>query len=89
MTLYGLWFLYGGFAVFCVGGACRVYMDFAVNGWAFLRTLRRVSTVKGYEHLMETAKASPWPLLVSRVCIPLGIAFVFGAILWTTNSRPK
>jgi hypothetical protein len=76
-----------GFVVFTVGGAARAYMDFTVNGWSMFYKFRRGNTERNYKNLIDQSGGHRWPLIVSYVCIPLGIAIVFGSILLSNHLK--
>jgi|HubBroStandDraft_5_1064220.scaffolds.fasta_scaffold326952_1 hypothetical protein len=76
-----------GFVVFTVGGAARAYMDFTVNGWRMFYDFRRGNTERTYKSLIDRSGGNRWPLIVSYVCIPLGIAIVFGSIILSNHLK--
>jgi hypothetical protein len=76
-----------GFAMFCVGGLARAYMDFAANGMRMFYDFRRGNTESSYWKLIRERHAPAWPFILSVVFIPLGIAVVFGSIIWSNHLR--
>lgn len=74
-----------GFGIFCVGGVARAYMDFAANGMRMFYKFRRGNTELSYWRLIKERNAPTLPLILSVICIPLGILVVFGAIIWVNK----
>jgi hypothetical protein len=72
-----------GFAIFCVGGVARAYMDFAAHGMKMFSDFRRGNTEVNYWRLVKQRRASAWPFFVDVVCIPLGVVVAFGSIIWS------
>lgn len=81
-----LW-MAAGFAMFCVGGAAHVYMDFALNGIKMAYDIRRGSPEFRYWKLIKERRASVWPFLLSVVFIPLGFAIMVASIIWSNHLR--
>jgi hypothetical protein len=73
--------------MFCVGGLARAYMDFAANGTRMFYDLRRGNTESSYWKMIKERRAPAWPFFLSVVLIPLGIAVVFGSIIWSNPER--
>jgi hypothetical protein len=69
-----------GIVVFWIGGMARMYMVVRLQGWAGYLSSQKNLT-KRYRLLIETKHAPRWPMIVSSVCLPLGVVIVFGAIL--------
>jgi hypothetical protein len=69
-----------GFLVFSLGGFARQYMVVRLYGWNGYLSSQRNLTRK-YRALVQGQSAPMWPIGVSLLCIPLGIAIVFAAIL--------
>lgn len=80
----GFWI---GFALFCVGGAARAYMDFAAHGKRVFYDLKRGNTEVNYWRLVKVRRAPVWPLFVSSIGILLGFATAFGSIIWHNHLR--
>ena len=76
-----------GLVIFCVGGLARVYMDFTANGIRMAYDFRRGNTESSYWKLIKERGAPAWPFFLSVVLIPLGIAVVFGSIIWSNHQR--
>jgi hypothetical protein len=76
-----------GFVVACIGMLARIYMDFSVKDGDILSRPTGRNTEMEYERLMKEQGAPSWPLYVALTCIPLGIAIVFGAILWRNHLK--
>jgi hypothetical protein len=74
-----------GFGVFIVGGLARAYMDFAANGRRMFYLVRRGKTESNYWKLVKERRAPVWPLLLSSICIPLGILVFLGSIIWNNH----
>lgn len=55
-------------------------MVIRLNGWAGYLS-RQKGLGEKYRLLMRSEHAPGWPIIVSSICLPLGIAVVFGAIL--------
>jgi hypothetical protein len=70
-----------------VGGLARAYMDFAANGMRMFYDFRRGNTESSYWKLIRERHAPAWPFILSVVFIPLGIAVVFGSIIWSNHLR--
>ncbi|HEY1903208.1 MAG TPA: hypothetical protein VGG56_12290 [Terracidiphilus sp.] len=79
-----------GFIVFCVGGLARVYMDFSSkNGRFWGGNSAQKNTELSYIRMAKETGKSQWPVYLAAICIPLGIAIVFGAILYHNHLRLK
>jgi hypothetical protein len=76
-----------GFAVFCVGGVPRAYMDFAASGMKMFSDFRGGNTEVNYGRLVKQRRVRAWPFYVCVVCVPLGIVIVFGSILWSNHLK--
>ena len=70
-----------GMMVFGVGGFARQYMVVRLYGWKGYLSSQRELTDK-YRALVRGEGAPSWPLVMSPLCIALGIIIIFGAILW-------
>jgi hypothetical protein len=81
-AILGVWI---GFAIFCVGGIARAYMDFAAHGMRMFYDFRRENTERAYWRLVKQHRALAWPFFISIVCVPLGIVMVFGSIIWSNK----
>jgi hypothetical protein len=69
-----------GFAVFVLGGIARMYMMVRLYGWSGWFSSQRNVTQK-YRAVVMGHHAPAWPIGLSLICTPLGIAIMFGAIL--------
>lgn len=70
-----------GLAVSAAGVHGRRYMQARVyGGWNRVRITRDLTGQ--YRALIRESKAPLWPLVLFRVCFPLGIIIVFASILW-------
>lgn len=70
-----------GFGISALGVHGRRYMQARVfGGWNRVRITRDL-TAK-YRTLIREGKAPLWPLMLFRVCLPLGIIIIFASILW-------
>jgi len=63
-----------GWAVFVVGGFAHAYMNLRTNRWWW-------GNSRDYRVYIRENGGPVWPIYVKLVCIPLGIAIAFGAIL--------
>jgi hypothetical protein len=73
--------VFGGLGIFTLGIHGLRYMQArVVGGWNKIRIIRGLTGK--YEILVRESNAPLWPLVVYRVCIPLGIALTFSSILW-------
>ena len=79
--------LFLGFAVFCIGILARTYMNRVLNNGRLWGVEKGRSTELRYLQLVRKRRAPAWPLTVSVICIPLGIAVMFGSILWNNHLR--
>lgn len=77
-----------GFLLFIVGGLARTYMNFRLNGHLW-RGQSGQSTERRYSRLIKAGKASVLPLVLAVTLMPLGIAMVFGTIIWHNKHRPS
>ena len=70
-----------GIGIFGLGVHGPKYMQARVFGsWNRLRITRNLSGK--YRALIREGNAPLWPLLLFRVCIPLGIVIAFASVLW-------
>jgi len=75
---------YAGFAIFMAGAYARQYMHNRIVGGYFpLRIVRGLS--EKYKFLIREDKAPLWPLILFRICIPLGIVVTFASIFLTPS----
>ena len=65
-----------GFVICGIGMYCMTYVEHRLN-----RSQKRIGSTNG-------RSAPVWPLYVAFICIPLGIAIMFGAIVWK-NHLPR
>ena len=72
---------FGGLGVFALGIHGLRYMQARVlGGW---NKIKVISDLTGkYRILIRESNAPRWPLIVYRICVPLGIMITFLAILW-------
>jgi hypothetical protein len=76
-----------GFLFFVAGGLARTYMNLRLNGHLW-RGQGGQSTERRYSRLIKEGKAPVLPLVLAVTLMPLGIAVVFGTIIWHNNHRP-
>jgi hypothetical protein len=76
-----------GFVVFLIGGLARTHMNRVIRDSNPGAYLYGKSTEVGYLRLVKGRKAPILPFLVTIVCIPLGVALVFGAIAWHNHLK--
>jgi hypothetical protein len=76
-----------GFIVFCIGGFARVYMDSSWKNGRFWGGHSTRNTELNYIRMEKETGKSRWPVYLAAICIPLGIAIVFGAILYYNHLR--
>jgi len=76
-----------GFLLFTVGGLARTYMNFRLNDHLW-RGQSGQSTERRYSRLIKERKAPVLPLVMAVTLMPLGVAMVFGTIIWHNKHRP-
>lgn len=76
-----------GFLLFIIGGLARTYMNFRLNNHLW-RGQGGQSTERRYSRLIKEKKAPVLPLILAVTLMPLGIAMVFGTIIWHNKHRP-
>ena len=64
-----------GFFVFTLGGFAHAYMNLRTNRWWR-------GNSRDYKEFIRENDGPVWPLYVKLICMPLGVAIVFGAILF-------
>jgi hypothetical protein len=73
--------MFSGVGIFGLGVHGHRYMQARVfGGWNRLRITRDLTGQ--YRVLIREKNAPLWPLILFRVCIPLGAAIAFASILW-------
>lgn len=77
--------LFLGFVVFCIGILARTYMNRTLNDGRLWGVEKGRSTELRYFQLVRKKRVPAWPLAVSTICISLGIAVMFGSILWNNH----
>lgn len=75
-----------GFLLFVAGWLARTYMNFRLNGHLW-RGQSGQSTELRYSQLIKDGKAPVLPLVLAITLMPLGIAMVFGTIIWYNKHR--
>jgi NADH:ubiquinone oxidoreductase subunit 5 (subunit L)/multisubunit Na+/H+ antiporter MnhA subunit len=75
-----------GFFLFIIGGLARTYMNFRLNGHLW-RGQGGQSTERKYSRLIKGRNAPVLPLVMAVTLMPLGIAMVFGTIIWHNRHR--
>lgn len=77
-----------GLTLFCAGALSRTYMTIMIH-----RSPLRVSTVRStevrYRRLIRGQGARVWPLLVTMICIPLGIVVTIAAIILSNHATAQ
>jgi len=71
-----------GFALFCIGGLARTYMNIALNNHFWRGQWRKGSTEGRYLHHIRNSGAPVWPLIIGPICMVLGVIVVFSAIVY-------
>jgi len=74
--------------MFCVGILARTYMNLTINKGQ-LWGGRRGVTELAYARLIKERHAPTWPLIVTVVCVPIGIAVMFAAIAWNNHLKVR
>lgn len=77
-----------GFLLFIIGGLARTYMNFRLNAHLW-RGQSGQSTERRYSRLVKERKAPVLPLVLAVTLLPLGIAMVFGTVIWHNEHRPS
>jgi hypothetical protein len=62
-------------------------MDFSSRNGRLWGGQSARNTELSYMRLVKETHAPAWPLYVSWTCVPLGIAVMFGAILWHNHLK--
>jgi hypothetical protein len=71
-----------GIGIFGFGVYGMTYMNFRVQG--INNFLRPLSDLRAkYRRLVKEGGAPAWPLIVSAVCMPVGILIAFAAVLFS------
>lgn len=72
---------FSGVGIFLLGVHGRRYMQARVyGGWNRIRITHDLTGK--YRVMIREGKAPLWPLVVFRICIPLGIVITFASIIW-------
>lgn len=80
MSTTFLWCIVG-FVFFCVGVSLRMYIVVRVKGWSGYLS-QQTGVVDSYRQLIAEGQAPRWPLLMSYLCVALGILIGFVSILF-------
>ena len=75
----------GGFLIESVGMWAKAKVNRAVFGTVFRRVTPDDRASEKYGELVRQGEAPSWPLLVSRICMPLGFAILFVGIVVVSN----
>ena len=70
-----------GFVIFGIGAMTRAYMTILLrqaSGWSGFRPW---STEMAYRRLMKEENAPAWPLILTVICLPVGVLIAFAAVL--------
>jgi hypothetical protein len=70
-----------GFIVFVIGGLSRTYMNVLIGQSPLSDGSNARSTEIRYKCLIREKGARAWPLVVTVICVPLGILLAFAAIV--------
>ena len=87
MDAHSTLFLVLGFVTVGVGGLARTHMNRQIrkllpsySKWA--------STEIGYWRLVKERRAPAWPLFVTIVCLPVGVALAFAGVMISSPWQP-
>lgn len=72
-----------GLVTFGTGALCRAYMNRRIRKLTPSRSIW-ASTEMGYWPLVKGRSVPAWPLFVTIVCLPCGIAMVFAGVIIRT-----
>jgi hypothetical protein len=81
--------LASGFIVFGIGGLSRTYMNILISQSLLSDGSNARSTELRYKRLIREKGARVWPLIVTVICVPLGILLVFTAIVGSNYLASK
>jgi len=77
---------FSGLGIVMIGVYCLRRMQASVfGGWNRVRVTRDLTGK--YKALIREGKAPLWPLIIYRVCIPLGTVIAFGSVFLTKTVR--
>lgn len=80
MDAYSTFLLVLGFVTFGVGGLARTKMNSEIR--KLLPSYSKWSSTEiGYWRLVKERRAPTWPLFVTLVCMPMGVAMVFAGVI--------
>jgi hypothetical protein len=78
-----LWF---GFGITCVGFGALYYTNRSLRKQRSNRESRRMTRAEYWSRIKEQWEW-PWPFYTAAVCIPLGVAVAFGAIIYSNHMK--
>ena len=73
--------LAAGFVLFGIGVLSRTYMNMLIGQSPLSDGSNTRSTELRYKRLIREKGARVWPLVVTIICVPLGILLAFAAIV--------
>ena len=76
-----------GFLVFGIGALARTYMNFKIRKFMPTRSIW-ASTEKGYWQLARLKGLPKWPLVVTIVCLPVGVIAGFTGVIINRTPFP-
>jgi hypothetical protein len=74
-----------GLVLVGVGALARMNMNIVIKRSPLPDSLGTDSTELRYRRLIKEQGVPVWPLVVTAVCIPLGIIISFAAIIWSNQ----
>lgn len=81
--------LVSGVLLFGIGAITRTYMNIMISRSPLSRSSGARSTELRYRRLIKEQGAQLWPLVVTIICIPLGIIVTFAAIIWNNQMTTR
>jgi len=81
--------LVSGVLLFGVGAVTRTYMNIMISRSPLPGGSGAQSTELRYRRLVKEQGAEVWPLVVTIICIPLGILIAFAAIIWNNQMTTR
>ena len=78
-----------GVLLFGIGGITRTYMNIVISRSSLLGGSGTRSTELRYKRLIKEQGGKVWPLVVTIICIPLGVLLVFAAIIWNNQMTAR
>jgi hypothetical protein len=73
--------LASGLIIFVIGALSRTYMNILISQSPLSDGPKTSSTELRYRRLIKEKGARAWPLLVTVLCVPLGMLLAFAAIV--------